>query len=320
LTVALTGPTAQVFSNDWMNYGVSVTNLGPNSTSGVMLTNTLPSGVGYKTNSLAFKNLGSGSNVVFSVGTLTNQAFINFKLTVQPTNAGVLTFSSVVSTNNSAPDTNAANNSFNLSVGVSNYFAGQLTAVTNSKQIYNAGNGLVEQSILVSNAGPNAVAAVRVVMTGLTNLLFNNVGTNDGNPFVVYAASLNTNQSVNLLLQYYSPTRSVFPVANSQLHPFAVSVPNLAPPPVTALGTNLNITRILQLATNGDMLIEFPTTNGRTYTVVYSDNVLFSNAMMAPPSVVAPANEVQWIDYGPPTTVSAPANTNSRFYRVFLNP
>ena len=68
------------------------------------------------------------------------------------------------------------------------------------------------------------------------------------------------------------------------------------------------------------MLIEWPAVSNRTYTVVYSDNVSFSNAMMAPPSVMAPANDVQWIDYGPPTTVSAPANANSRFYRVFLNP
>ena len=64
----------------------------------------------------------------------------------------------------------------------------------------------------------------------------------------------------------------------------------------------------------------FPTTPGRNYTVVYSDNVLFSNAMIAPPSIEAPANRVQWIDYGPPTTTSAPTNATARFYRVFLNP
>jgi hypothetical protein len=68
------------------------------------------------------------------------------------------------------------------------------------------------------------------------------------------------------------------------------------------------------------MLIEFPSTLGQAYTVVYSDNVLFSNAMIAPPSVIAPADRVQWIDYGPPTTVSAPTNSNARFYRVFQNP
>jgi hypothetical protein len=71
---------------------------------------------------------------------------------------------------------------------------------------------------------------------------------------------------------------------------------------------------------NGDMLIEFPTTVGRAYTVVYSDNIAFSNSAIAPPAIVATANRLQWIDYGPPTTVSVPVNATNRFYRVFLNP
>jgi hypothetical protein len=68
------------------------------------------------------------------------------------------------------------------------------------------------------------------------------------------------------------------------------------------------------------MLIEFPSLTNRTYTVVYSDNVLFSNAMIAPPSITVPANRIQWIDYGPPATRSAPSNSPARFYRVFLSP
>ena len=48
LAVAITGPPSAVFTNDWMTYGVSVTNLGPSSASNVMLTNTLPASVGYK--------------------------------------------------------------------------------------------------------------------------------------------------------------------------------------------------------------------------------------------------------------------------------
>jgi hypothetical protein len=35
---------------------------------------------------------------------------------------------------------------------------------------------------------------------------------------------------------------------------------------------------------------------------------------------VAPANRVQWIDDGPPKTVSHPTNAMARFYRVRLNP
>jgi hypothetical protein len=127
---------------------------------------------------------------------------------------------------------------------------------------------------------------------------------------------------VNLLLQFYP--RSYFPFTNGQLHAFAVTNLNLAPP-TAAVGTNVNITRILKLTTGspliiGSMLIEWPSTPGQIYTVVYSDNVLFSNAMIALPSVVAPANQTPWIDYGPPTTVSAPPNSTNRFYRVFLNP
>ena len=40
-------------------------------------------------------------------------------------------------------------------------------------------------------------------------------------------------------------------------------------------------------------------------------------AQIAPPAIAAHANEVQWIDYGPPTTASSPTNTPARFYRVF---
>jgi uncharacterized repeat protein (TIGR01451 family) len=319
LAVGMTGPSSQVFSNDYMVYGVSVTNRGPGTAPNVMLTNTLPTNVVYKSVSPARARFGIGTNVVFSLGTLASGAFTNLYLTVQPTDAGTLAFVSVVSSSG-VVDPNPANNTASTNVVVSNFFSGQLTAYTNSGQIYNSANGLVEQSILVSNVGTNAVAAVRVVVTGLTNLLYNALGTNNGNPFVVYAATLDTNQSVNLLLQYFSPTRATFAFTNSQLHPFAVSVPNLAPPPAAALSTNLNITRILRLAANGDMLIEFPTTNGATYTVVYSDNVMFSNAMIAPPAITAFANRLQWIDYGPPTTVSHPTTTPMRFYRVFLNP
>ena len=117
----------------------------------------------------------------------------------------------------------------------------------------------------------------------------------------------------------YSTTRSAFRFTNSQLQAYAVSVPNLAPPAVTTMSTNFNISRIIKRA-NGSILIEWPSVTNRTYTVVYSDNVMFSNAMIAPPSIIAPANKTQWVDYGPPTTVSHPTNEPMRFYRIFLNP
>jgi hypothetical protein len=180
---------------------------------------------------------------------------------------------------------------------------------------------LIEQSILLSNLGSNSVTAARVVVTGLSNRLFNAVGTNSGSQFVVYTAPLAvplaTNSSVTLLLQY-SP-RISFAFANSQLQAFVVPVPNLAPPAVSSASKSLNITHLVVMP-NGNMILEFPSTLGRTYTMVYSDNASFSNAMIAPPSIVAPANQVQWIDYGPPTTVSVPSAAGARFYRVIQNP
>jgi uncharacterized repeat protein (TIGR01451 family) len=316
LGVAITVPTTAIIANDFMAYGVSVTNSGPNSAPNVFLTNTLPAGVILKSVLPANQTYTvASSNLIFNLGTLNSNAVSNLQFTIQPTNAGALNFFASVGAAG-VVDTNTANNSASNSFIVINYLPGDLAAATNSAQIPNPQNGLIEQSILVSNLGTNAVAAVRVVVTGLTNRLYNASGTNGSSPFVVYTAGLATNQSVTLLLQYVP--RKNFPFTNSQLQAYAVPVPSLTLPVGTS-GTNVTISRIVKLS-NGDMLVEFPAITNRSYTVIYSDNILFANAMIAPPSFMAPANVVQWIDYGPPATVSTPAGSTSRFYRVFLNP
>ncbi len=314
LGVQIVPPVQAVITNDLTTYEVVVNNYGPGSASNVALTNTLPVGVILKSASQSYTV--SSSNLIFNLGTLASGGSANVQFAIQPTNAGVLTFSASVG----APgllDPNPTNNVASTNITIIGYLSGTLIAVTNSPQSINLQNGLTEQSILLSNIGLTDVAAARVVVTGLTNQLFNAVGTNNGSPFVYYSRTLAAGKSVNLLLQY-NP-RGFFPFTNGQLHAFAVPLPNWTPPKATATSTNLNISRIVRLP-SGNMLIEFPSTLGQAYTVVYSDNVLFSNAMIAPPSVIAPADRVQWIDYGPPTTVSAPTNSNARFYRVFQNP
>lgn len=316
LGVTMTGPSQVVITNDWMTYGVTVTNLGPNAAPNVSLTNTLPPGVLLKG---VFPNLTyatSGSNMLFNLGTLTNNSGVNLQFTVEPTNVATLLFSASVG----APevmDTNMANNFASTNIRVIAYLPGTLLAVTNSAQNPDFVSGLMEQYVLLSNTGTNNVAAARVVVTGLTNRLYNAIGTNDGNPFVYYSTNIVAGQSARLMLQFYP--NNYFSLTTNQLHAYAVPMPNWAPPAVTATSTNLNISRIVEL-NNGWMLVEFPTTPGQTYTMVYSDNVSFSNAMIAPPSVVAPANWVEWIDYGPPATVTAPTNAGTRFYRVYQNP
>jgi uncharacterized repeat protein (TIGR01451 family) len=318
LGVAITVPTTAIITNDLMIYGVSVTNAGPSDAPGVMLTNTLPPGVILKGISPVQPGYGVvSSNLIFNLGTLTSGNFTNLQFTIQPTNVGTLNFSASVG----APgiiDPNLTNDTASNSIAITNYLVGTLTASGTSTQIYNPQNGLVEQSITVSNAGLTSVPAARVVVTGLAGQeLFNNVGTNSGNPFVVFAPGLVAGQTVKLLLQFFAA--NYFTLANPQLQAFAVPVPNLSPPPVSSASPALVITRVFPLA-NGKMLLEFPSIPGRTYTVVFSDNVLFSNAMIAPPSFVAPVTPMQWVDYGPPTTASLPATAPARFYRVIQNP
>jgi uncharacterized repeat protein (TIGR01451 family) len=317
LGVAIAGPTQAVITNDWVTYGVMVTNLGPATAPNVTLTNTLPPGAllkGVSPSSPGYSR--AGSNLIFNLGALTSGGGATFQFTVQPTNAGTLALAASVGVTG-VLDTNAANDIASNNVAVMAYLPGTLLAVTNSGQNLDVVSGLTEQSILVTNTGTTNVPAVRLVVTGLTNQLFNAVGANNGNPYVVYAAGLATNRSGSLLLQFYPST--FFPFTNGQLHAYAVPTPDWTPPPVKATSTSLNITRLVKL-NNGWRLIEFPTTPGRTYTVVYSTNVSFSDAMIAPPSITAPANRMQWIDYGPPATVSAPTDAPVRFYRVYLSP
>ena len=254
LGVAITVPTTAIIANDWMTYSVSVTNAGPSDAPGVMFTNTLPPGVsllGVLPRLPIYTAI--GSNLIFNLGTVSSGTSTSFQFSIQPTNAGVLNCAASVG----APgvlDPNPANNTANNSIAVGNYLAGNADASVTSTQIYNPQNGLVEQFIMVSNAGPNSVPSARVVVTGLTGQqLFNNVGTNSGNPFVVYRSPHWTpNQTVSLLLQFFAA--NYFTLTNSQLQAFAVPVPNLAPPVVSSSSTNLVISRILPLS-NGDVLL-----------------------------------------------------------------
>jgi uncharacterized repeat protein (TIGR01451 family) len=309
LAVGMTAPASAVFTNDWMVYGVSVTNLGPNTVPNVMLTNTLPAGVGFisvSPSNHSYTVSTNGSNVIFNLGTLTNQAFRNFQLTVQPTNAGSLTFVSVVNTNNNVIDPNPANNSASANITVGTFIYDQLIATNNSGMSLNRQTGLMEQTVRLTNIGTNAVAAARVIVSGLTNRLYNAVGTNSGNPYVVYNATLDTNQFVDLVMEYFVPGRQPINVDNTNYTAVGVPFTDLS---VTGGTNGFFLITTNYFLPNHTFLIEFQSMPGSNYT--------FTTTRAAQPSIVAPANRTQWIDEGPPKTVS---NSPSRLYRVRLNP
>jgi hypothetical protein len=262
-----------------------------------------------------------GSNQVFNLGTLAASNGLSFQFFFQATNVITPTVTASVGAPFSL-DPNLTNNVATTNFFVISYLPGQILAVTNSGQVYNYQNGFTEQNILVTNIGTVNAPAVRLVCSGLRHPSFNFVGTNGANPFVYLSTSLNTNESAVLRLQYYSGTN--FPVTNSEFTAYAVPTPSWPAPAFITHSTNIDIIKIVRLKigplSTNNILLEFPTIAGKYYTIVYADNVSFSNAMIAPPAFAAPANISQWIDYGPPETISSPKSPGARFYRVYQNP
>ena len=310
LGITITGPSVAVLANDWMTYSVAVTNTGSNTANNVVLSNTLPPGVGLIGVTPATPPFTVSSNVmVFNLGALSAGAADTFSFTVQPTNSGTNIFMA------GAIADHATNITASTNIIVLPFDTSQLVAVNFSGMTYNPQNGLMEKTMQLSDIGTNTVAGARVIVSGLTNQLYNAVGTNNGNPFVQYGGTLAPGQSVNLLMEYFVPTRLPINVPNSAYAAVPVPAPNLSPPP----GTPFAITLVTNLP-GGRLLIEFQSIPGRSYTILYADNPQMTNALAAQPVVIAPADRVQWIDDGPPVTVSAPTNVSSRFYSVLLNP
>jgi hypothetical protein len=248
----------------------------------------------------------TGNHLLLDAGSLDAGESASFSVIVQPTNSGPLNITSAFAGSNLDP-TNGTSGS------VSNFVfepdTNQLTAVTASYQTFDRQTGLMKQTIHLSNIGTGIVSSARVVVAGLSNRLYNAVGTNGNDPFIVYSGSLAPGEGVDLILEYAIPSRTPGPEPVLIAYPVAplnLNAPESSPP---------NISRIVQLD-SGAILIEFPAEPGHSYTILYSSDSSFTNALRAQPSIVAPADRVQWIDEGPPKTISKPVDSSSRFYRV----
>ena len=65
---------------------------------------------------------------------------------------------------------------------------------------------------------------------------------------------------------------------------------------------------------DGRVLIEFPSTPGQQYEVEYGEDGI--SWVKSPERIDATTDRVQWIDSGPPVSVSHPSGNRQRFYRV----
>ena len=293
-----------------LTYSVTVTNNSPTTATGVVVTNTLPLGV---TLFSLLPSVGSASNhagvVTFTVGSLPNSIAATLAIVVLPNAAGLLinTAEAFSAQTDSQPANNRATNvTTAVSAPITNLVLTVLSSITLNPQ-----TGLFEQRIQVANGGPATPSSVLVTVSGLlaNAKVYNAAGTTNGLPYVQSSSPLGVGSNVVFLLEYYVPTR----VAPMDLTFTVEAGPTVIPPVVS--GTILSVSRTLVL-TNGNLLVEFSAVPGQIYAIQYSSDMV--TWLTAVPVIVAPANRVQWIDAGPPQTVSSPAQTSARYYRVVL--
>ena len=304
LAVGLTN-AASVVINDTTTISLSASNVGTTSVSGVVVTNFLPSS--FRLTSVPANTTVAGGILRWNVGTLAAGASAQLAVNVQPTNAG--TFNVAARIAGDLADTNSVNNVISNTMQVGSFLASDLS-VTELSQQFNPQTGLREMVVRLSNNASTNVSAARVIVSNLASgtRLYNAFGTNAGSPFVLHNTTLEGEDSVDLLLEFYMLMRG--PVTNVNLGAVAVPLNTFTIPTNAPIG-------ITNFFLSSDVfLIEFPATNGRTYRVIYADDATFNNALLAHPPIVAPANRVQWIDNGPPKTISRPPGAGSRFYKV----
>jgi len=295
-----------------LTYSLTVTNNSSTPATGVVVSNTLPPSVTLIT---VLPSQGSVSNsagvVRFTVGNLTNGTAATLAIVVIPTVAGLLTNDALAFS--TQPDSQPTNNSVRnvtsaVTVPITNLVLTVISSITLNPQ-----TGLFELRIEVANGGPTTPSSVLVLVHGLpaNAYLYNASGTTNGTPYVQSSSPLGVGSNVVFLLELYVPTR----VAPTNLTYTVEAGPPVIPPVVS--GTIFN-TRPPIVLPDGSVLVEFSAIPGQIYAIQYSsDMVTWRTAV---PAITAPANQVQWIDAGPPKTDSSPSQQPVRYYQVVQLP
>jgi hypothetical protein len=168
--------------------------------------------------------------------------------------------------------------------------------------------GLFKQAVTITNNNPGALPAFRVLVRGLPEgvTVANAQGEILGNSFLLFNQALESGESIELIVEYLQAD------ASGGFEP-TFEIELLDPVENQIAGEGVEVDRCEVLA-NGDVLIEFPSQIGATYTVQYSQNgEAWRNVV---PDVVAGGTRLQWIDNGPPKTTSHPSGEKLRLYRV----
>jgi hypothetical protein len=182
--------------------------------------------------------------------------------------------------------------------------------------VFQRQSGLFTQGVTVLNVSGMNLPGVRVYAHDVTNVaagiavqLINANGYVEAVPYLE-AGPLAPGQSVTLTAEYYVADRRTLPAPAYEAR---VAQPVL----LSATGTQIAVDRMLY--TNGFFLVDFPSVPTRRYYIQYKRAQDLENASVpwrtASPAATAVGARTQWLDNGPPKTVSAPAT--NRFYRVY---
>jgi len=158
LAVGKSAP-ASVISTSNLTYTISITNLGPSDTSGVIATDTLPSNVTFV--SATGGGIHAGTGVSWAMGALNAGQVSNVTLTVQAPASGSITNTAELSS--TTLDTNAVNNSSPPAITAVIPLAQSADLVAGKSgpaNVFAAGN--LTYTVSVTNFGPSAAAGVIV--------------------------------------------------------------------------------------------------------------------------------------------------------------
>jgi hypothetical protein len=179
--------------------------------------------------------------------------------------------------------------------------------------VLNRQNGLLKHRITVLNANPAAVGPFRLVITGLPEGVIPQGAsgmTAEGQPYFLIGEPLAAGGQLELTIEFFSPGRSV-----SFVPQYRIELLRATPPQPSLSGQRLSIERCTPLP-DGSFMIEWPSAAGARYAVEYSGDL--TDWVQAGEPVTAAANRTQWVDNGPPKTVSPPASAAVRYYRVVI--
>ena len=288
---------------------LTVTNQGPSDASGVslQLSEVLPEGV--TVDSISPANGTTFADSIWSVGNLAagNSSSIIYYFQVPGTvKGGVDLISSQATVNTSnEPLLNPEDDATSIATDI---VSPSNTEIAGGAIELDFQTGLFKQVVTITNNNLGTLPAFRVLVGGLPIgvTVANSQGDVLGNSFLLFNQALESGESIELTVEYLQAD------ASGGFEPtFEMELLDRVENQSAGEGVEVDRCEVLE---NGDVLIEFPSQIGATYTVQYSQNGEAWNNVV--PDITAGGTRLQWIDNGPPKTISHPSGEKLRLYRV----